>query len=799
MPLEAIPFGGLNTLLAPEQVPLNQAIVAQDCVIDDEAIRPRNGDRATTTSTFGSGQIQGLWRFRPLATTARDIAVQGGTVYKVTDPSTEVAKDATATSISAAFGATDNISAAQLGRYLYLASDNATPTWKRLNSSYGIESITTLSAGTIPTGTTFTPAAYTLFDTLSSPTLSGSATCALSGVGSPNVWYNIAGPIGAIATWSFGTTYNWTSTNWLFVACSPETLSGGGGSFAIEIADVGGNWTTLDTISDNPGTNGSPWGVWCSLLPVASATIAAITQIRFRQVGPTSDPFSVSGFMPLATPPAVGEVDYYVNYENSSTGQQGDLSPSFPVFYTAANVYAPTYYALQWNYNNLQVVGTQSTNPENFSRSGLWNTAAGKSSPQNSDFSELATFTFAIPTANQYPLADTFNLWQNTPNGVRLVKSVTYSTGATTITVTDDQGQNTLANLSFLQATGTPPACVAMAACNGRLVCGGDPNAPNQLTISSYLAFGATTDPFPFFPAIALQPSDGWYFDISETNSEQILALQTGDHALYIGTNEAVYFMPNLDPDSDPYLIYQKGVMSRRSMCWAESSIIWASNDGIYISKARAQPTELTQSIRSTYRSWFAPDTTIVLGYQDRKLYATRGTYQLRYDFVTETWTTHILNVGFLHSESYRDPTGLYYQLRYFGSDGLIHRWQPGVSFTDTNRATSDNGTAIPGWNYSTGFTLKPMFTMQTGYADVKTHVRSVYLDTDSSGVVASAYKDNTTSFGSTVTFGNSGEHELPFSASVVGYKWRLVLAGGNTNSVRRAMWGRVKVDSDGG
>jgi len=342
-----------------------------------------------------------------------------------------------------------------------------------------------------------------------------------------------------------------------------------------------------------------------------------------------------------------------------------------------------------------------------------------------------------------------------------------------------------------------------MAAVNGRLVAGGDPSNPNRISISSYLPFGQTADPFPQFPAIPLIAADGWSFDIAPTSSEGVLSLVAGDRALYILSNEACYLLTNLDAPlygTPPiYKVWERGVISRRGACWAEEALYYCAHDGIYMTRARANAEELTKPIRRLFRSWFQPDSTVVMAYQDRKLYAIRGTSVLRFDFVTSTWTRHTLAHTMLHGDDWRDPTGIYQQMWLQDSAGNAYRWQPGLSPSDANRATTDGATAIPGWTYSTGFSLRAIYAPGAGYGDMKTRIRSVFLDTAGGTVTAAVFKDATSSPTRSKVF-QAGEHQLPFAPDVVAYKWRLGLtASASTVQVRRAMWERPSVSGEGG
>ena len=276
-----------------------------------------------------------------------------------------------------------------------------------------------------------------------------------------------------------------------------------------------------------------------------------------------------------------------------------------------------------------------------------------------------------------------------------------------------------------------------------------------------------------------------------------------GDNAAYILTNEATYLLTNLDAPlsgTPPfYKVWERGVIGRRGACWAEEALTWCAHDGIYRTQARAGAEELTKPIRRLFRSWFRPDATVVMGYQDRKLYAIRGQNMLRFDFVTQTWTRHTLTHTMQHGEDWRDPTGIYQQMWFQDSFGSLYRWQPGLSTTDSNRANSDAGTAIPAWTYSTGFSLKLLAAPGIGYGDVKTRVRSVFCDTAGDSVTASLYKDATASLTGSKTF-PTGEHQLPFAPEPTAYKWRLgLMAASSATAVRRLLWERPPVDGEGG
>lgn len=779
MALQPLRPGGLAALFADEQIPFDQALTASDLYLDALTFQGRNGYRGAVASAPGSGTTQGLWRFRPSGTgssTVRTVAVRGGRVWTIADPSSETAIDGASTDQGSQFGSGALVSGAQLGKYLYLGSDDSAVAWRRVKPDFTVEAVAGLPK---PAAAAAAAGSLTLvkFSSLSAPTTAGGATYGASSV---TDWQDVGGTIGGTVTFDLGTTYDWSSTKWLFVAATPHTQGDGGGIFRIEVATAAGAFETLTDVYDTPGDD-SPYVVYCSLVGLTSTTRAAVKRIRFTQVSVAST-YSVHAFMPVPSAPAPGEVIYYVTHYNSSTGQESLLSDKTTVVYSSDGITFPQFHGARQHYTALVDLGTGvSSNPDSLDAASLFNKSGGKAFPVASDFAAIRTFTGSLPAAAQYPLADTVRLWRVCTNGIRLVKAYIYSSG-TTYSITDDVGEATLSHQSYV-AGGAPPACTAMAAVNGRLIA----LYENRVFISSYVPFAQTTDPFPQFPDVAVLDADGWSFDIAPTAAEQGLWTGNGDRSAYILTNEACYVMTDLRPNSIPYKVFERGVISRRGACWAEEACFWAAHDGIYMARNRSGVTELTEPIRQYYRGTFAPDSTTVMGYQDRKLICVKGTAMLRYDFVTKTWTTHTLAHGMNHAAFWRDPTGTYQQLWFYeGSGGNIFRWQPGKSTGDANRATTDGGTSLPAWVYSTGFAVEGS----------KSRIRSLFLDTTGS-VTANAYKDATSSPTVSRTF-SSGEHQLAFAPSTTAYKWRLSFTAANTVGVRRAMWERDVIAGEG-
>lgn len=775
--LVEIPFAGISLLDCDEQIKVEEALVCTDAFTDDNGLSPRNGYRKVTTSAIGSGACQGIWRFRPTPTTARTIVVRGGHIYTVTDPTNEQSSDGAATDLGAGFGATENISGAQLGKYFYLIGDLSTTTMYRIKPDFSAETYTTFPTPAVPAAPSDGTLAFVKFSTVAA-SFAGTGAMAATGQLS-NDWYNLAGAVGDTATYTlYGSDQDWTSVRWLMLAASPETQSGGAGTFKVELGTNGGTFESLAVIADTPG-DGSPFVIYFDLNGLTAATRAAIRKIRFTNMGPTTDPFSIGGWMPIPQPPSVGQTDYYTTYFLASTLQESQLSPAVTVVYSTPTVF-PTFHAAQWYFNSFNDLGTRSVNPDTLSSADLWNKGVGKLFPLSQEFAAVKTFTVLAPPGTY----DTARLWRQTTTGIRLVKAVAITPAGASVTIRDDQGDTTEAHQLYV-ASGGPPAPTAMCASQGRLIMGGlsflEPSAvtyPNREAISSFLPFSATTDPFPQFPKAGIQPADGSFFDIAPSAAEGILVCGNGDKTAYVGTNEAMYAQSDLRPGGEPYKIVEQGVIGRRAWCWAEDSFFWAAHTGIYAAFNRSRWVELTEPIRRLYQGTFSPDSTVVLGYQDRKLFVVKGTSMLRYDFVKKRWSgPHTLAHTMQHCAFWRDPTGAvstYQQLWFLASDGNLYRWQPGHSASDTNRASTDGGTTIPNWAYSSGY----------AWGEDKTKVEKVFLDTNGN-VNATLYKDSSTGTATKVFV--SGEHEYAFDPTKTAYKWRIYLSGGPAVSVRRA------------
>lgn len=225
---ELIPFGGLRALEADQRVPLEGALSADDLYLDDATIRGRNGYRsvlpASTTIGLSGEMPQLLYRFRTSDTSARTVVVAGGYVYLLTDPSSDLASDGTLTSLGSAFGATAKISAAQVGGYLYLCSDESGVAWRRIKPDYTMETLTYFPDPNKPTSSFSSLSMFVYRSeaglTYTDSNLQRDTTVMLS------TWFNCCGiagattdpPAGAYTQIKLAANADWSGAEWvLFV------------------------------------------------------------------------------------------------------------------------------------------------------------------------------------------------------------------------------------------------------------------------------------------------------------------------------------------------------------------------------------------------------------------------------------------------------------------------------------------------------------------------------------------------------------------------------------------------------
>jgi len=772
---QEIPFGGLHALEADELVGIEEAIHATDCILDDATIRPREGYRRVSASALGSAgdAVQGLWRFRPSANSARTVAVLGGKIYTLSDPSSEDTSDGTATLSAQISGwETAAISAAVWGEHLYIASDVAGSAWRRMDSSYNLQTLTALARGDKPSATLSTLSVVRYADgTVSLSTSGGAVTTSFQ-----TDWYRVDGggsascPVGGEVVVDLGSATNLLGYNWIALLVTPPTASQGGGVVEIAVATATGAYETIGSTHDGPGW-GSPTVLYAPLVGLTTATRQAVRRIRFRLTR-SAGKWAVYGHMFVPTAPQTGTIKYRVTFFQSSTQQRSDPTEEIEVSIRRSDITIPTIHSLYADRDGFTDGGQLSLDPTTIPLARFANRQNGESYPARDDFAGVPTITGSIPSGSQYPSSDLVELWRLTVTGWRRAKTQTLTGGETTYSLVDDQGDVVLGN-EIYRAGGSPPRCTALAARASRLIAGHE----NRVYISGYIAPSVTSTPYPQFPSIALEESDGWAFDISPGKTEQIQAIVNGN-GLYILTNESCYVMSDLSPGSVPERVFDRGVNGRRGALFAENILIWASWDGIYTARNRSEITELTQSIRRLYIDWFQPDSTVVLGYKNRVLYAECNQRGLRYDFVTDTWTQHTRPDVFQHSVFWRDPTGKP-QLWFFTQTRFVQRIQ--------STATTDDGVARPAWEYQTGYAFMP----------TRGRVRQIMLQVDK-GPVSVELLSGTTAASRTRSF-STGLHALPMPADWTSYQFRIRLIGHGGARVSRLLWERQEVAGEGG
>lgn len=647
---EEILFGGLSALEADERIPMGVALTASDCVLDDGTIRGRHGYRrvqATAVSPNGEAP-QHLGRYRPSRTVATTIVVAGGSVFRVSDPSDPLLSDGATTLVqNAAFAISDDVRGAQLGKYYYLANaDTAAPKWWRVKPDMSIESIAVLPKGVTPSST---PASVTLRNLAALvPVAAGGAGVSALHTDWDQMDDGASGdcPVGGSLTYDLGVTLDLTAYNWLEVFATPPTQSAGWGKLLIQAISAGGTVETLGTMWDATGA-GSPNTYFINLNTLTPATRATFRKVRFTMTS-AAGKAGIYGVLPLPSAPGLGEQKYRVTFYNSTSKQESDPTDELAVVYSADGITFPTFHSVYGDRSSFVDGGTKSADLSSMEPARLFNGNGGPAAPDRSEFAPTVSIGGAVPTGCLAPLADKVRLWRLTESGWRLVKEVTNS-GAT-YSIADDVGGATLSHQSY-DPKGSPPAVRAMCAYHGRLITGSE----NRLTISDYVPAGETTDPFPQFSKIPDQEADGWAFDIAPSNVEQITSLVSGD-VLYVLTNENLYLMDDVTPNAIPLKVISRGAVGPLAACWAEGMCFYIGQDGVY-QAARADVTELSQSIRRVFADLFAPDLTACITYRNRKLLLWCGERGLRYDFVTERWTSFEIADRVTHATSWVSET----------------------------------------------------------------------------------------------------------------------------------------------
>lgn len=788
---EELPFGGLFLKDIPERSPFVSSTEAMNLYLDRGGIAGRNGYRnlLATGATVGTGLLQAFNRYRPNATSARCVLVQGGNVSLMTDPTTETASDGVLTSLATLqFGNTDNVSVTQLGKYLYLASNNTVPVWKRITPSFTIESIVNLDKGAKPAVALSDPS-FIKVVSLAAPivTLATNITQFTD-------WNTFASaPNGSTVIYNLGVDTDWSGISWLASIVGSPTASKGGNGGAVEIALAtgAGQFETLGTVTDsNDPLPGAPNLLYANLNALSSTTRKAVRRIRLTLIGSTVDNFGCYGFYPIPSNPGVGDQDYYVTFYNSTTKQESEPTDVLTVTFTSDQITIPTYHNVYQNGSSWVDAGTRAVDPSLNNEGRDHNKGSGLASPSRSEFSKIATFSGTIPVSDRFPLADSVRLWRNTENGRRLVSTFTLVGGETTYTITDTSGKNALSNILWKQ-TGTYPQANTMCSHAGRLITAFGP----RINIGNFLPFGQTTDPFPIFANIPLEDSDGWAFDIADSDAEQVQTVVSGD-VVYVLTQSNCWSLPDLTPGSKPYKAHTRGCLGRRAAIYEENALIFCSHDGVYLIADRTSPVDLSQGIRDLgYMQWLAPDKNVSISYQERKLFVNQGNKYLRYDFIDNKWTRGTYgHAGARIFASFADPSPVYrerpmwFAINNSDTSCYLARWQADITRDLLIGVDLTTGLALPDWEYSSGYIIDP----------VKTSVSEMYCDSAGGDIIAYVHinEDKTINRRQLLY---PGENVVPGSADMVSFKFKFRLTGGNGASVRRFLFLREGVYTAGG
>lgn len=790
--LNAIPIGGLYRLNEDELNGPADALEAYNCYLDTGGIKGRNGYRSvlgeSTLIGSGSDAAQGLWRFRVSPDSARFVVVAGGNVRTVTDPTSDDASDgAIYNTASGVFGASARVSAAQLGDYLYITSDDNPPVWRRLKPDYSIETIAIYQPPTSHS-VSFGSYAWSIYRTMVGL---GQATVTATGcawnttaTGLQSDWYAIVGtggpttnPVdGAVAKITFTTPIDASGCDWVAFGVSPPTSGSGNKHVYISISADDADYVKIGDVWDTPIVGGSPNLIWCSLTShsVSEDLKKQIKYVRF-EVDSINDGtdlrYAVMGHMFVRSRTQANPIEYYVDFYNTTNKWASPLSPKISVTVGVGTISLPTY-TDQFMDRNSYTFTTTRADPLNTQSNKRIFTASAL--PNRDSIGAEITISGTTPALTG---PDKIRLWKMTPNGIRLVRDVAYPGANQPYSIKDTGSLTTLANEAYT-AQGSPPRVSCLASRAQRLIGG----YLNRVYISSftptnmYEVGGARgTQPFPKFPDIAEYEGDGWSFDIAPGSDEIIRSIINGD-SLYVLTNKAVYSMSNLEPNSSVYNVFQRGCVGPNAAIWAEQELFWASYDGVYACRNRSNIRELSEGIRKYWVESFGQSSVICLAYKHRKLYVFNGTKYLRYDFVTNTWTrgeiAHIVAAlcSYMDSDEY---------IALFFSNRRLARWLESATSDLMFGATS--GTQIADWVYSTGFF----------WVGASTTIKSVALDATDT-VSLAAYKTRTSDAGRTVAFSPTGpgvEIRRPFPVDLAAYKWRFEFHGSNKTSLRRVMW----------
>lgn len=797
-----ITFGGLESREIPERVPFSQAIVASDCLLDQDQIEGRSGYRAVTASAIATTEVpQHSDRFRPSATCATNVEVTGGKVYVVSDPTTLTASDGAATLLGGGltFGATAKISGAQLNASYYIGTDESGVAMRRVNDngscSFSLESLLAIPQGAKPTASQSGALTWTVFSglTQSQSNCVSQDNSKTSFTQMDSAWRGFVKTDntgdnpdpGAYTRYKLGANFDATGFNWLAVAVSPHDEGGSAGNrrlgvyVAVDVAGSPGAYTKVGEIFDVPPVADSPNLVFCNLIGMDSAVRSAIRYIKIQVDGQSGGSFITYGYMFLPSPQLAPTQTYYVDFLDTSTLQHSMLTEGLVV--TTTDAVLATYPDSRMGNDVAHSDGAQ-LKPLGSDNLRVWNVQFGKPTPSLQDIGALVTISGTTSAFGAGTV--TVRLWKDTPNGRRLVTTQAGVSQSSSYTLVDPGGTAVLQN-ELYKAGGVPPRTNALASYAGRLIAG----YQNTLSVSSFTPPGTTTNPFPQFPAIAIEDADGWQVDL-QSKAEQILNITAGD-VVYILTNYGLRVLTDVSAPlfSAPSLfyVYNRGICGRKAAIWCEDRLFWCANDGIYSALGRTKPVELSVQIRTYIQDTFLPGAAVTMGYQNRQLFVFNGAKGLMYNFVTQQWVSFTLadTVSMMSSWTETISTGTVGDNMWaLLSNNKIGRFQDTVFRDLQSGTTTTTGSAIPDWQYSTGFDVDPQVAkVARFYADVSTNRIKLTLSTSMD------------EFPERIQFLEPGEYVREFGPELCAYKFRVKLTGANTAKLRRLMWGKEAVD----
>lgn len=792
--MNEIEFQGLYSLEADERTPFDRAILADDCFLDTGCPVGRTGYKAASAAIGAAADVpKGIVRYRPSSTSARTVVAQKVDssnrigIYTTTDPSDPASDGVNATINASVFPGASNVVMAQLHKFLYIGSDatdqNADP-WRRLKTDFTLQDLLSLPQGTKPTSAKTSPSWFVYRTEVAGGGASTAVVnCALSTTvsGLLATWYGVVGTTGDSSDPLDGSTVKVTLTtavnisgaDWLAVALSPPDSGKGGKHVIISISEDDSTYYPLGTIYDTTGQAGSPNIILCSLKNLTDAQRNAFKYIKFELKNINDDAnalrWALYGHMVLYGRDE-SPVNYYVTFYDSTSEQESPPTEALVVDITDTDVNGPPPYTNQYLDSDSYNSSAANMGPLDVANPRIFNRFAIPALPMPTlqTLGALVTVSGnAIAFAGGGSL--TARLWKDTENGRRLIDTASVTTGAAYSLV--DRGSDSVLAAVKWRPGGPPPQTNALASFAGRLIAGYD----NRVYISSFVPPDKTTDPFPQWPPIATEDSDGWSFDIGSSKADQIQSIISGD-IVYIITQQNVYGMSDLTPvfdgNADSFFhIFSRGSISKQGPLYAEDTLFVPAWDGVYAFQGRTQPQELTKEIRDDYRTWLAPSSNTFIGYQDRKLFIVNGTKMLRFDFITNTWTRHTLTDTPRYCAVFTNPGESKQRFWMLTTGREIQRWDSTYS--------DDDGGVIPNWTYQTGYLVGGK-----GF-----RFESIYLDVNGP-LELRIYKDAT-------NFRHSmrpkGEHYYDSPNDFSGYKMSLYFNANRGTTLRRAMFSALE------